>query len=274
MPWITWALQGILILWLGIFYLLVQLCARLPAAHLNLPRRYTLWVLLLLGILALLFWKCRKIKTYLPVALGIGFLAVALGVRMQQGVVRIALVGNAGNPCSVIMQDGKAAVFFRGGAANWNAVKEYLWQHGDPEVKVLLDLRQQPSDEQTGVEQIIYAEDQPYGTTQLTLWEGLTVDLSHSSGGNLAVLDAGGYHIAAMTGNIKLEQPLLVDVFCAAGSYPDQIETKIFLCNSAAPKWLDSVAVHTYVYTGESPCIVIRPDCSVIFEEVRQLAVQ
>lgn len=274
LPWITWIFQGFLILWLFFFYSLVRVCASLPMAQLNLPRSYTMWIFFLLSALALLFWKCHAIKRYIPLALTLSALAVVLGIRMQKGIVRIALVGNAGNPCSVITQDGRAAVLFRGGAANWNAVEEYLWENGDPEVSVLIDLRQQPSEERTGAEQVIYAEEQPYGTTRLTLWDDLTLDLSHSIQGNLAVLDAGGYHVAAMTGNIRLEQPVDVDVFCVAGSYSDQIQTKILVCNSAAPKWLDEVAVHTDVYTGETPCIVVRPHRSIIFEEVRQLAVQ
>lgn len=274
LSWATWILQGVLILWLNILYALVRLCAALPMAHLDLPRNYTLWVFFLLGLLGVLFWKCRCLKVYLPVSVGTLALAVFLGMRMERGVIRVALVGNSGNPCSVITQDGRAAVLFRGGAANWNAVKEYLWQHADPQVQVLVDLRQNPSPVQTDAKTTICAEEQPYGITSLTLWETMTLDLCHTNDGNLAVLDAGGYHIAAMTGNVELEQPLMVDAFCAAGAYSPQIQTDYILCTAAEPKWLDSVAIHTYVYTGENPCIVVRPDCSMIFEEVRQLAVQ
>lgn len=272
--WATWVLQGVLILWLNILYALVRLCAALPMAHLDLPRTYTLWVFFLLGLLGLLFWKCRCLKAYLPVAAGILALAVFWGMRMERAVVRVALVGNSGNPCSVITQDGRAAVLFRGGAANWNAVKEYLWQHADPQVEVVVDLRQDPSPIQMDAQTIISAEEQHYGTTSLTLWETMTLDLCHTTGGNLAVLDAGGYHIAAMTGNVKLEQPLMVDAFCAAGVYSSQIRTDHILCTAAEPKWLDSVEIHTYVYTGENPCIVVRSGRSMKFEEVRQLAVQ
>ena len=50
----------LLAVWLRIFYTLASLCAALPLARLYLPREYTLLVLVLLGILALVYYAARR----------------------------------------------------------------------------------------------------------------------------------------------------------------------------------------------------------------------
>ena len=64
---------------------------------------------------------------------------------MQRDVIRVALTGTSGNACAVVSQNGRALVFFRGGAANWNAVERYLSENGAPELLGLVDLRQNPT---------------------------------------------------------------------------------------------------------------------------------
>ncbi len=90
------------------------------------PQRYTLFVLAVLGALAVCFWHARRLRLYLPAAALCTVLAVGLGVWMQRDVVQINLVGASNNPCVVCVQNGQAVVFFRGGESNWSAVQNYL----------------------------------------------------------------------------------------------------------------------------------------------------
>ena len=105
---------------------LVRCCAALPFASICLPQRYTLFVLAVLGALAVCFWHARRLRLYLPAAALCNCAGRGLGVWMQRDVVQINLVGASNNPCVVCVQNGQAVVFFRGGESNWSAVQNYL----------------------------------------------------------------------------------------------------------------------------------------------------
>ena len=171
-------------------------------------------------------------------------------------------------------QNGRALVFFRGGAANWNAVERYLSENGAPELLGLVDLRQDPtqSDFPPGLACWVL-EELPSGAASRTLPGGWAVDAWHDSGGNLAVLDAGGYHIAFTAGRAQTPAPVAVDLFCAGASLPDCVQPAAILTN-ASPARMADWQVQGTLYSGEEPVAVLRPGCSVIFEEARQIALQ
>lgn len=58
----------VLSLWLKGLLWLVRCCAALPFASICLPQRYTLFVLAVLGALAVCFWRARRLRLYLPAA--------------------------------------------------------------------------------------------------------------------------------------------------------------------------------------------------------------
>ena len=124
---------------------LVGWCAGLPLAQLAFPKNYTLLVLAVLGILALVFHMADRMLWYLPAAAICSLSAIAMGIWSQENLVRIALVGTANNPCAVCMQNGQAVILFRGGQSNVRAVTQYLAENADPEVTLVVDLRQDPS---------------------------------------------------------------------------------------------------------------------------------
>lgn len=259
--------------WLHWMIALTSWCAGLPLAHMDLPRRYTLLVLVVLAALAILFWKKRRMLLYLPAAAFCTALAVFLGIWARRDVVRIAMVGASNNPCAVCMQNGQALVLFRGGQSNLRAVDTYLTEHALPQVALLVDLRQEPSELAFSAAKTLRVEDLAEYST-LPVLDGLTLDLYHKGSGNLAVLGAGERHVALMAGNIRLPQPVCVDVFCAAGALSDSVQAETLLYCTAAPSWLEKVEGETLLYSFSDPVITIRPGYSMIFEEVRPVALQ
>ena len=263
----------LLSVWLHWMTAIIVWCANLPAAHVDLPARYTLLVLAVLGALAVVFWRARKMLWYLPAAGICTAAAVALGVWAQRDVVRIALVGAANNPCVVCTQNGQAAVVFRGGQSNLRAVDTYLAEHALPEVTMIVDLRQDPSELDFGLEPIAVAEQADFYETYAIL-DGVTLDLYHKGSGNLAVLGVGARHIAAMAGNIRLDEPLAVDVFCAAGALSASVQADAIVYCTASPAWAEDAGDERLYYSSREPVITIRPGRSMILEEVEPGALQ
>ncbi len=72
------------------------------------------------------FWRTRQLRRFVPVGFVCAVAAVMLGGTMQRDVVRLAMVGTAGNGCVVAVQNNRAVVLYRGSAANGRAVQQYL----------------------------------------------------------------------------------------------------------------------------------------------------
>lgn len=263
----------LLAVWLRIFYALASWCAALPLARLYLPREYTLVVLALLGILALVYYAVGKFRWYLPVGVLCAVVAIVLGVQMQKGVVTMALVGTAGNPAVVCVQDGQAVVLFRGGEANLRAVRSYLADHGAAEQVLTVDLRRSGTEITFDTEDICTAQIMDAYTTQPIL-NGLTLDIYHTSGGNLAVVGDGRSHIAVMAGNTALSAPVAVDVLCAAGALSDSVQPAAILTTASSPRWLDQPGTERVYYGQDIPFIQLRPGRSLQIKEAEQVALQ
>ena len=263
----------LLALLLKLLHGIVLFCASLPGARLLLPARYTLFVLGVLAVLAIVYYLAGRLRFYLPAALCCAALAVFMGVRMQQGIVTVALVGTAGNPCAVITQDGQAAVVFRGGAANRRAVKNYLARHGEPVCTLAVDLRATPGDIGLTADRTVNAAAQT-APARYEVLDGLTLDLYHKGSSSLAVLEVGDRHIALMSGSIKLDTPVQVDVLCAAGALSDSVQAETILFTSESPRWLADADAAQLYYGSDTPAVVLRPGAAMIFEEAKPYAVQ
>ena len=263
----------LLALLLKLLRCIVFFCASLPGARLLLPAHYTLFVLGVLAILAIVYYFAGSLRLYPPAALCCAALAVFMGVRMQRDVVTVALVGTAGNPCAVITQNGQAAVVFRGGAANRRAVKNYLARHGEPACTLAVDLRAAPDDIGLAADRTVNAAAQAVPARYEVL-DGLTLDLYHKGSSSLAVLEAGERHIALMSGSIKLDTPVQVDVLCAAGALSDSVQAETILFTSESPRWLADADAAQLYYGSDTPAVVLRPGAAMIFEEAKPYAVQ
>lgn len=263
----------LLAVWLRIFYGLASWCAALPLAHLNLPRSYTLLVLTLLGALALAYYAAGKFRGYVPVAAFCAAVAIVLGVQMQKNVVTLALVGTAGNPSVVCTQNGQAVVLFRGGETNLRAVRSYLADHGAAEQVLTVDLRRSGTDLAFDTAAVLTVQTQDTYTTRQIL-DGLTLDIYHTPGGNLAVVGDGRSHVAVMAGNVTLAQPVAVDALCAAGALSASVEPAAIVYTSAAPRWLDQAGTSRLYYGQDIPFIQLRPGRSLQIKEAERIALQ
>lgn len=178
-----------------------------------------------------------------------------LGSTMQRDVVRLAMVGTAGNGCVVAVQNNRAVVLYRGSAANGRAVQQYLTQNGAPELAAVIDLRTEPGEMPLQAVQLLTIADLPQGLTHLQLLDTVEVDLLHTNAAALAVLDVGGWHAAASAGKLILAEPVEVDLYCAGGSCPEAIQAKAILCNQQTTQMA--------VQSGGYPCLLRcrNPDC-------------
>lgn len=276
LPFLSFAMHGlslVLALWLRAMCAVIGWCASLPGARLALPAAYTLFVLAVLGVLAAVFWRMRKFGWYLPAAAVCAALAIGLGVRMDRDVVRIAVVGTAGNPCLVVTQNGQAAALFRGGSSNLRAVQEYLDNAGGLPQTLLVDLRQDPRAMEFDAETVIPMDSLDSGLAAQTILDGVTLELVHDPGGNLAVLDINGYTVGIMAGRARLAQPLALNIYCAGASYPDSIDADTVIYTSRAADWLEEADAEL-LYGPEEPVVTIRPGRSATIDGVKEYAVQ
>ena len=260
-------------LWLKAMLGIVERCAALPFASVYLPQRYTLFVLAVLGALALYYWHGKGMRVYPIAALICTAAAVVMGIWMQRDVVEINLVGASNNPCVVCVQNGQAVVLFRGGESNLSAVERYLAGRSRQEPALLVDLRARPTALDFTAAEVVTIQAQP-GFDTRTVLDGLTLDLYHNKSASLAVLGIGNRHIAVGAGSIQLAEPIRVDVLCAPGALSDAVQADTILTAVRHPKWLDEIESCELRYGDEAPGLTLRPGRSMIWEEAQTIAIQ
>lgn len=263
----------VLSLWLKAMLGIVERCAALPFASVYLPQRYTLFVLAVLGALALYYWHGKGMRVYPIAALICTAAAVVMGIWMQRDVVEINLVGASNNPCVVCVQNGQAVVLFRGGESNLSAVERYLAGRSRQEPALLVDLRARPTALDFAAAEVVTMQAQP-GFDTRTVLDGLTLDLYHNKSASLAVLGIGDRHIAVGAGSIQLAEPIRVDVLCAPGALSDAVQADTILTAVRHPKWLDEIESCELRYGDEAPGLTLRPGRSMIWEEAQTIAIQ
>ena len=77
-----------------------------------------------------------------------------------------------------------------------------------------------------------------------------------------------------MSGSIKLDTPVQVDVLCAAGALSDSVQAETILFTSESPRWLADADAAQLYYGSDTPAVVLRPGAAMIFEEAKPYAVQ
>ena len=260
-------------LWLKAMLGIVERCAALPFASVYLPQRYTLFVLAVLGALALYYRHGKGMRVYPIAALICTAAAVVMGIWMQRDVVEINLVGASNNPCVVCVQNGQAVVLFRGGESNLSAVERYLAGRSRQEPALLVDLRARPTALDFAAAEVVTMQAQP-GFDTRTVLDGLTIDLYHNKSASLAVLGIGDRHIAVGAGSIQLAEPIRVDVLCAPGALSDAVQADTILTAVRHPQWLDEIESCELRYGDATPGLTLRPGRSMIWEEAQTIAIQ
>ncbi|WP_455502229.1 ComEC/Rec2 family competence protein [Gemmiger sp.] len=263
----------VLSLWLKAMLAIVTRCAALPFASVYLPQRYTLFVLAVLGALAMLYWHAKKLRLYLPAAALCAAVAVGMGVWMQRDVVQINLVGSSNNPCVVCVQNGQAVVFFRGGESNLTAVNNYLAGRSREVPTLVVDLRAKPTQMDFTAAEVVTMKNE-HDFTSRTVLDGLVLDLYHNKSASLAVLGVGDCHIAVGAGSIEMAEPVQVDVLCAPGTLSDFVRADTVLTMTETPKWKNDLQDCTLRYGEDTPGLTLRPNRSILWEEAQPIALQ
>lgn len=269
-------LHGISLLlgiWLRWMIGIISFCASLPFSHLDLPRNYTIFVLLVLAVLAVIFLRADKLLFYLPCAAVCLAAAVCFGLFFQRNVVEVVLVGTAGNPCVILTQNARAAVLLRGGTSNARAVQEYLLDHGNPELQTVVDLRTVSSASPLDAPDVVTPTREENGTS-CPLLDTMTMTLYHSTDGCFVLIDLDTCLIGASSGRFVSDRQLFTDLFLASGTCPSSLTASVCLTNDPSPSWLDSINAETVYYGPDYPTAILRPGSSIVFQEVQKLAVQ
>ena len=135
-----------------------------------------------------------------------------------------------------------------------------------------MDLREDPKElDFPHVPRLMLENETAYG--KQTVLTDLTLEWYNTGSANLLVLETEGGTIGFMAGNIRLKEPVAVDVFCAAGALSDSVQCGAILCTSKTPSWLEAAGT-TLVCYGSNPVLVLRGGKNIAYEEVTALAVQ
>lgn len=244
-------------------------CASLPFARLHFPKEYTLFVWMLLFLLALLFWRGRKFYWLWAVAPCFVLAAALCTHTLQKNVAELTLVGSSNHPCAVIIQDRKSMVLLRGGQKDALAVQTCLNQYGIEKADLLVDLRQDTKGKQSicPTEQYVSLENLPqYGTARYCVGQ-MNVSVLNQPKGNLAILQIDGYRIAIGAGRPWLSD-CPVDLLIAGESLPQGIKPSAILMTSTKYTWMKNPPHAKLLYSEEEPILRLRPGSSCRLFEV------
>ena len=245
-----------------------KLCAKASISRILLPRGYTLFVWCVLTILGGLLWYGGKMR-WMWAAVPCFVLAATLCTRIHSAdVVRLALVGNAYTPCVVMTQNGEAAVLYRGGSANTEAVRRYLDDKKIEEIDLLVDLRQNDKRPELTARQFVSAESAEEGTILTADFGSAEVSLLNQHRGNLAVLDISGYRAAMAAGKVQLAAPVSAELFIGGGTFPKGLCPEIVLYTSSRYQWLPQMQDARLLYSSGEPELQLRPGTSCRYFEV------
>lgn len=241
---------------------LAGLFAAFPGARLHPETGYAAAVFLILA----LFWAAARFLR-LPrertLACGAGLLVFALLLHagLSRDLIQIAQVGNAYTPATVILQQGQAAVLYRGGAYNTRKIEEYLEDRNITDIQLLIDLRMDPTSACTLEADTSAAFSQwTSGTYQYT-FGALEIQAVVEGEGGYVLLEGGDCTLAVTTGTQpKNAAPLPADVFLAASGRPGHFaDAKAALCLSRSYPWLADTRIPQLYFGEKGASVWLRP---------------
>jgi competence protein ComEC len=268
----TAAVGFLLSLLLKIMQDVVGWCAALPLARLALPQQYTLFAFAILLLSGYGMAKHSKRRQTIFLWAAEVAAAVLLGCMFRRDVVSIAFLGNSANPCAVVTENGEAAVLFRGGAANQNAVVSYLQKQGNPREILLIDLRRNANDMEFAAATTIQMETLAAFETKEHVLNDVEIQLYHTEQYNLAVLEIKGYHIGMAAGTVESVRPISLDLLLAGQSCPEVFKPATILTLQRQPKWQSRIDGCTLLKGNTCAQVILRPGRSISFEGVSRSA--
>ena len=189
--------------------------------------------------------------------------AVALGVLLDAGTVRVALVGYTQQPAVVITREKTAAILWRGGETNLDAVEHYLVSEGIDAVALLVncvaDERERELDERFAPQVYCDAEEDVGVGVTFEPIDGIMVSVRRQAEGILFPITVEGLSLCCATGKTDLGgEP--VEVFLAGTQQPDGLVAERVLVGGREAAWVSESEIKTQ--RGELPTVWIRPGVS------------
>ena len=241
--------------------------ADLPFGVVHLQGIYPLAVALVgLGLILLLFrMPAGRLKRKAAVlSSGLLLSAVALGVLLDAGTVRVALVGYTQQPAVVITKESTAAVLWRGGETNLDAVEHYLETEGVDKVSLLIncvsDELKRELEERFSPNQYCDAkEDVVVGITFEPI-DGIMVSVRRQADGILFPISVNGTTLCCATGKTDLGQVPQTEIFLAGTQRPKGLAMQKVLVGGRSAEWVLGSGLD--ILQGEEPAVWIRPGVS------------
>lgn len=217
-----------------------------PGAQIRFDTRYAAVVcLLLLGLAWLAFrWKVR-LRIVLPALALVAGLSLSLGSALSRDLIHVELVGGANTPAVVISQSGQAVVLFRGGDAVQDAV-EALLQRRNAQAQLLVDLRMDPRTPCTLPARLHLRMDQwPALHTRTDPCGEMQVETLRTRNGCVVRVAAGGYTLAAVSGDAALARTVRVDWLLASPAEPVSLRFEGMVALTDRYPWQQALSLPT-----------------------------
>lgn len=241
---------------------LVALFAAVPGASLHAETPYPVAVLCILGLfwLAARYFRLPRERT---LACGAGLLAFAflLHAGLSRDLIQVAQVGNAYTPATVILQQGQAAVLYRGGAYNTRKIQEYLEDRNISDIRLLIDLRMDPTSACTLEADTCAAFSEWEKGTYRYTFGALEIQTVVEGEGGYVLLQGGDCTLAVTTGTQPKDAvPIAADVFLAASGNPGHFaEASAALCLSQSYPWLADTRIPQLYFGEKGASVWLRP---------------
>ncbi len=232
--------------------------AALPFGVVQIYGRYALFTVVLLFGLGFLLWKWKLARWMFLAGPCLAAMAFGFSWLIQLGSVTVALVGGSYNPCVVLYDSSEAAVVFRGGDSNRQAVEEFLQLHR-LQLRTVVDLRQgDPAD--CGLEPLqptVLLENVPPVGMKVDALDGVPLAVYVQSEGAFAIAQVHGCTVAANTGSGYWEDMPTIGILAAGPSRPEKIDCDLLL-TAHSYDWLEEM--DAYILQGPAPAVRLWKD--------------
>ena len=241
--------------------------ADLPFGVIYLQGFYPLAVVLVgIGLMLLLFrlpkGGLRRKASILSAALLL--FAVALGTALNAGTVRVALIGYTQQPAVVITEGDAAAILWRGGETNLNAVEHYLEVQKIHRVALLIncvsDEREKELEDRFAPQEYCDAEEDVIVGVTFEPIDGIMISIRRQAEGILFPISVEGATLCCATGKTSFTGEPTVEVFLAGTQQPAGLAARNILAGGQEAEWVRRSGQK--ILRGEEPTVWIRPGIS------------
>ena len=264
-PWLKAAAGFFVFLsqWL-LLYLrqIVAFVAAIPFGRIALTGTFALVSFIIVACAGLLLWKRKKRVLALTVCIGLAFFSWETQNVLSQGTFTIAEVGYGKNPAVVLIENGEAAVFYRGGVSNIYAVQRYLEGRGVDKIVFLTNMEKRM--EETDFQQTLgrradinMREETFFGETK-QLFHDIILTMERHPSGAVCRIDTEGYSFLITAGSVDLRGAPKASVFLPGSGRVKGAQFETVVCTQALPRWLTPNGAQIYIWQ-DTPELFVRP---------------